>query len=197
MGALQPGWARAMRADSVSSRSGSVSRWSIIRGARSTLWRATAGSSTWPACPPVGGEQPGAVGQPWWNKIAWMCWYQPVCSPTRRGAAGPGCARRRCAPVASTTRVACRRAAARAGGGRRCGRSWRAAWAAQRPVSAGCARNPARSSSSATNRQPVVASKAKSVCWPLNRASQARSSTRMAGLSCPRQVSPVLVSSRS
>jgi hypothetical protein len=31
------------------------------------------------------------------------------------------------------------------------------------------------------NRQPVVPSKAKSACWPENRASQARSSTRVAG----------------
>jgi len=67
-------------------------------------------------------------------------------------------------------------------------------------VSAGaarCARHPARVSSSATNRQPVVASKAKSACWPVNRASQARSSRRVAGPSCPRQVSPLSVSIQS
>jgi hypothetical protein len=60
--------------------------------------------------------------------------------------------------------------------------------------SARCAALPARSSSSATNRQPVVASRAKFACWPANRASQARSSRRVAGLSCPRRVSPLPVS---
>jgi hypothetical protein len=42
-----------------------------------------------------------------------------------------------------------------------------------------------------------VASNAKSACWPVNRASQARSSRRVAGLSCPRQVSPLSVSIQS
>jgi hypothetical protein len=51
-------------------------------------------------------------------------------------------------------------------------------------VSAGSARwarNPAPMTSSATYRQPVVPSKAKSACCPANCASQARSSTRVAG----------------
>jgi hypothetical protein len=43
------------------------------------------------------------------------------------------------------------------------------------------ARNPAPMTSSATYRQPVVPSKAKSACCPASRASQARSSTRVAG----------------
>jgi hypothetical protein len=35
--------------------------------------------------------------------------------------------------------------------------------------------------------------KAHSTCWPVKRASQARNSTRLAGLGCPRQVSPVSI----
>jgi hypothetical protein len=49
----------------------------------------------------------------------------------------------------------------------------------------------------ATNRQPVVASNAKSACGLSNCASQARRSKRAAGLSCPRRVSPVVVSIQS
>jgi hypothetical protein len=52
-------------------------------------------------------------------------------------------------------------------------------------------------SPSATNRQPVVASKAQSAGWPVKRASQARSSVRVAGLSWPRQLSPMSVSIQS
>jgi hypothetical protein len=47
--------------------------------------------------------------------------------------------------------------------------------------SASWARTPAPMTSSATYRQPVVASKATSACCPASRASQARSSTRVAG----------------
>jgi hypothetical protein len=44
------------------------------------------------------------------------------------------------------------------------------------------------------NRQPVVASKAKSACLPTNRASRARSSARPAGWIRPRRASPVSLS---
>src|SRR5512132_4138408 len=73
-----------MPANWASRVSSSTSRWSIIRRATSTAWPATAGR--WML---ASHARPSAVsswersGSPWWNKIAWIPWYQPVRSPTR------------------------------------------------------------------------------------------------------------------
>ncbi len=162
MSALQRGWARAIRASSPSSRSSSTSRWSIIRRARSTAWRATAGSSARASHARLSAVSSWErSGSPWWNEMAWIRWYQPVCSPTRarrsrtwvrvgdmrrwRPGLGQGAGAQQLLQVAASVRsVLARRLGPR-----------------QRPGVGRlrCARNPACSSSLATNRQPVVASR--------------------------------------
>ncbi len=63
--------------------------------------------------------------------------------------------------------------------------------------SARCASAPTRSSSSTTNRQPVVASNATSSPSPLNRSRNARTASRSAGATRALEISPVIVSIHS
>jgi len=67
-------------------------------------------------------------------------------------------------------------------------------------ASAGSAKRtvaPTRSSSSTTNRQPVVASSATSKPLPVNGARNARTPARSAGATRAREISPVIVSTHS
>jgi hypothetical protein len=71
-----------MRASAVSNPSSSASIWSIIRKARSTVPRATVGSSTLAShARPSAVSSPERSGSPWWNSTAWMRWCQPVRAP--------------------------------------------------------------------------------------------------------------------
>ena len=181
---LQPGWALGDRQSTgieIRARPGEVVApqappWSPRRWSGSDRGLEVTGRS-WSRSSAV--RQLRALRQPrWWNKVAWMRCCQPVRSPTRARRSRTVGARVGDVPsgIHDSGRVPARSSSAQVVGVGAVSLG-RAAWGPRSArVSAGsarCAPNPARSSSSATNRQPVVASNARvGLCWPANRASQ-------------------------